>query len=182
MQGLTFITGNTGKASQLSKYLGIPVNHQKLDLDEIQSLNLEEVIEHKVKQAYLIIQKPVIVDDTSLTINCLGKLPGPFIKFFLKEMGGDNLCKIAHIFSDTTAVAEVAIGLFDGKNLSIFKGEIKGKISKKAKGERGFGWDCLFIPEGFDKTRAEMNEKDYNLTSPRRMALKKLERYLKNAG
>lgn len=178
MKKLTFLTGNAGKAEQLAKYLRMPVDHQKLDLDEIQSLDLEEVITHKAKLAYSIIKKPVLVDDNSLKINCMGNLPGPFIKFFLKEIGEDKICKITHSFSDVTATTEVVIGLFDGENLSIFRGEIKGKIADKPKGERGFGWDCLFIPEGFDKTRGEMDEKEYDQTSPRKIALKKLERFL----
>lgn len=174
------MTGNFGKAEQLSKYLGVPVDHIKLDLDEIQSLDLEEIIAHKARQAYNQIKKLVLVDDTSLKINSLGNLPGPFIKFFLKEMGPDNICKIAQTFSDTTAVAEVVIGLFDGENLSIFRGEIKGHISKRSAGENGFGWDCLFIPDGYNQTRAEMKNQDYDQTSPRKIALEKLERHLKN--
>lgn len=52
MQSITFITGNPKKADYLEKYLGFPIEHTKLDLDEIQSLDLYEVVEHKVKQAY----------------------------------------------------------------------------------------------------------------------------------
>ncbi len=52
MQKLTFITGNQNKADYLSRYLGFPVEHIKIDLDEIQSLNLNEIVEHKVRQAY----------------------------------------------------------------------------------------------------------------------------------
>ncbi len=52
MQSITFITGNQKKADYLAKYLGFPIEHQKIDLDEIQSLDLREIVEHKVKQAY----------------------------------------------------------------------------------------------------------------------------------
>lgn len=180
MIGLTFLTGHAGKAQQLSKYLGIPVDHIKIDLDEIQSTSLEEIVTHKAKQAYKEIQKPVLVDDTALTINNLGKLPGPFIKFFLKELPTEKICQIAHLSSDTSAIAEVCIGFYDGKQLKIFKGEVLGNISDKPRGDGGFGWDCLFIPDGYSETRAEMNENDYDQTSPRRIALEKLERYLKN--
>lgn len=178
---LTFITGNASKAEQLAKYLGIPVEHQKIDLDEIQSLDLEKIVEHKARQAYEKVKKPVLVDDTSLKINGLGNLPGPFIKFFLNEMGEDKICQIAHLSSDTSATTEVMIGLYDGKELKIFKGEVTGQISDKKRGDRGFGWDFLFIPKGYNQTRAEMNEEDYDQTSPRKIALEKLERYLKDA-
>ena len=52
MQSITFITGNQKKADYLARYLGFPIEHQKIDLDEIQSLDLREIVEHKVKQAY----------------------------------------------------------------------------------------------------------------------------------
>lgn len=52
MQNITFITGNPKKAEYLEKYLGFPIDHIKLDLDEIQSLDSREIITHKVKEAY----------------------------------------------------------------------------------------------------------------------------------
>jgi inosine triphosphate pyrophosphatase len=52
MQTITFITGNQKKADNLSRLIGMSVEHIKLDLDEIQSLDLREVVEHKARQAY----------------------------------------------------------------------------------------------------------------------------------
>lgn len=173
---LTFITGNAGKAAQLSKYLGLSVNHHKLDLVEVQSVELTEVVEHKVKEAYSILEKPVVVDDVSLSIHALGKLPGPFIKFFIAELGNDGICKLIH--GDRAATATVAIGYHDGGDVKIFLGEIQGTISESARGEGGFGWDAIFIPDGYTQTRAEMNESDYDKTSPRKQALEKLEKFL----
>jgi predicted subunit of tRNA(5-methylaminomethyl-2-thiouridylate) methyltransferase len=75
MQSITFITGNQKKADYLAKYLGFPIEHIKLDLDEIQSLSLAEIVEHKAKQAYTKVGKPVIVEDVSLEFSVLGRLP-----------------------------------------------------------------------------------------------------------
>ena len=86
MQPITFITGNQKKADYLAKYLGFSVWHQKINLDELQSLSLREIVEHKVKQSYDIIKKPVLVEDVSLEFSALGKLPWPFIKFFEQEV------------------------------------------------------------------------------------------------
>jgi len=61
--------------------------HEKIDMDEIQSLDLDEVVEHKVRQAYEIAKKPILVEDTALEFPALGKLPGTFIKFFIQELG-----------------------------------------------------------------------------------------------
>lgn len=89
---ITFITGNQKKAEYLEKYLGFPVAHEKIDLPEIQSLDLYEVVEYKVREAYKKIQSPVLVEDASLEFIALGRLPGTFIKFFLEEMSEETLC------------------------------------------------------------------------------------------
>lgn len=177
---ITFITGNPGKAEQLSKYLGIEVKHHKVDLTEIQSLDLEEVIKHKVIEAFNEVKSPVIVDDVSLVIDQLGKLPGPLIKFFLSEIGNEGICEVVSYYEKKTALATVAIGYYDGIESQVFLGEIRGKISEIPKGEGGFGWDKIFIPDGFTQTRAEMNSEDYDKTNPRKTALDKLEKFLKS--
>jgi inosine/xanthosine triphosphate pyrophosphatase family protein len=59
MTTITFITGNQNKADYLAKYLDHPVSHQKVELDEIQSLDLQTIVEHKVRQAYEVVKKPV---------------------------------------------------------------------------------------------------------------------------
>src|SRR3989344_9558853 len=94
MRKIVFITGNQNKADYLSKYLGHPVDHVKLDLDEIQSLDLQEIVEHKVQQAYEKIQQPVIVEDVSLEFAALGGLPGPFIKFFVEKVPFETICSM----------------------------------------------------------------------------------------
>ncbi|MFA6383501.1 MAG: non-canonical purine NTP pyrophosphatase, partial [Parcubacteria group bacterium] len=86
MKKITFITGNQSKADYLANYLGLPIDHVKIDLDEIQSLDLKEIVTHKVRQAYQKVKKPVIVEDVSLEFKALGGLPGPFIRFFVENM------------------------------------------------------------------------------------------------
>ena len=66
MNKLTFITGNAGKAKYLSDYFHLQVDHVKLNLPEIQSLSLKEVVEDKAKRAYEIVKSPVIVEDVSM--------------------------------------------------------------------------------------------------------------------
>jgi len=176
---LTFITGSTDKAEQLSGYLGFPVKHKKIDLVEIQSLDLEKVIEYKLKEAYALVKSPVIVDDVSLVINGMGRLPGPLIKFFLKEVKNEGLCKINSLYADKAAKGEVGIGYYDGREVKFFMGEIEGRIADEPKGEYGFGWDAIFIPNGYEITRGEMDKDDYDATSPRKFALEKLEEYFR---
>ena len=163
MQSITFITWNQNKANYLAKYLGIEVLHEKIDLDEIQSLDLREIVEHKVRQAYQKIKKPVLVEDTSLRFEALGKLPWPFIKYFWQELWHEQLCRLLDGKS-RRAIAQSMFGYFDGEKLEVFVGELHGTISEKPGFDNWFGWDRLFIPEWFDCIRSELNEADYKST------------------
>lgn len=176
---LTFITGNPAKAEQLKRHLDMPVRHLKVDLPEIQSLDLEEVVEHKAREAYAVAQSPVLVEDTALVFHALKRLPGPLVKWFLHELGNDGLCKLLHAYDDRTATARVVFGYFDGESLQTFVGEAAGSISMEPRGVKGFGWDPIFIPKGHMKTWGEMTVEEQALTSMRRIALKKLEKVLK---
>jgi non-canonical purine NTP pyrophosphatase (RdgB/HAM1 family) len=153
---VTFITGNPNKARMLKDNLDYEVEHMKVELDEIQSLELKKIVEHKVRQAYQIVKGPVLVEDVSLRLDALGGLPGPLIKWFLEEMGAEGICNIANKLGNHEAVAEVCYGYFDGNILKLFVGQKKGIISPEVRGE-DFGWNRCFIPEGSDKTYAEMS-------------------------
>jgi len=157
-----FITGNQNKADYLARILGVELEHHKLDLDEIQSINPEEVIEHKVKQAYEILQKPVLVEDTSLFFNALDGLPGPFVKFFVNAKDGQNImCRMLDGFDDRTAYASAIYAYYDGKEMHTFVGRLNGVIADAPRGGGGYGWDGVFEPEGYDgKTRAELSPED----------------------
>lgn len=165
---VTFITGNSNKAEYLEKLLGLKIKHQKLDLDEIQSLDLHKVVEHKVRQAFDLIRSPVLVEDVSLEFEELNSLPGPFIKFFVDNVPFEKICNL--VKENRKATARCVFGYFDGINLELIEGKLEGRISFEPKGENGYGWDKIFIPNGYEVTRAEMNEEDnhktYMITKP----------------
>lgn len=161
MQRITFITGNQHKADYLEKYLGFSVGHIKLDLNEIQSLDLNEIVEHKVKEAYAKIKKPVLVEDASLEFSALGRLPGPFIKFFIEEMGLEKICSMLWNL-DRSAISRTVYGYYDGIRLELFEASHPGMIAKNPRGKNGYGWDQIFEPTGYRwLTRAELNEVDH---------------------
>jgi len=155
---VTFITGNTNKAEFLSKHLGLDIGHRKVELDELQSLNLRVVTEHKVKQAFDVVKSPVLVEDIGFTIKALGGLPGPFIKWFIQEVGYEGLCRLADPDPERIATTSVCYAFFDGQTLKLFEGELHGSMPQNPRGDDGFGWNCVFIPKGQDKTNAEMSE------------------------
>jgi len=157
-----YITGNQNKVAYLAKTLGIELEHHKLDLDEIQSLDPYEVIEHKVKQAYELLQRPVLVEDTSLFFNALDGLPGPFVKFFVTAKDGQNImCRMLDGFSDRSAYASAIYAYYDGNELHTFAGRLDGTIATSPRGGGGYGWDGVFEPAGYGGlTRAELTPED----------------------
>lgn len=164
MSHVTFITGNQNKADNLSRLLKLPLDHVKLDLDEIQSVELREIVEHKARQAYEIIKQPVLVDDVGLGFTALGGLPGPFVKFFV-HAGMEKLCRMLDAFDDRSATGKAGIGYYDNNGFRYFEGEIHGIIAEHPRGEGGFafGWDAIFEPEGYGgRTRAELSEDEYD--------------------
>ena len=142
-------------------------------------MDLQEIIAQKAEEAYQQLQCTVLVEDTSLTFRALGKLPGPLVKWFLGELGNEGLCKLLDGYGDRRALAEVCVGLYDGEKLQVFEGEMEGTIADRPRGEEGFGWDPIFIPQGHKKTWGEMSAEEQKETSMRRIALKKLESFLK---
>src|SRR4051812_32225802 len=92
---VTFITGNPNKAKLFSELVGRDISHQKAEVDEIQSLDIVEVASKKAMAAYEIIKQPVIIEDAGVIIKCMGKMPGPFIKWFVEEIGVEHICRLA---------------------------------------------------------------------------------------
>lgn len=161
MQQITFITSNKGKLEEVKRFLPILVNHIDIDLEEIQSLDLKEIVTYKAKIAYEKLHTPLLVEDTSVIFEALNnKLPGPFIKWFFISLGREGLCKLLDQFSSKKAQAISLFGYYDGYSLQTFEGKIYGQITAYQMTNKGFGWDAIFIPEGATKTLAEMDKEE----------------------
>jgi len=178
MKPIAFITGNENKLKQVQFYLKYPIVHKALDLVEIQSLDPHEIVEAKVREAYRIIKKPVLVEDVSLTFTALGKLPGPLIKWFLEAIGTEGLCTILNGYKTRKAFASVLYGFYDGKKIEYYEGKCEGTIAKHPKGTYSFGWNPIFIANGEKKTWGELTLDEQEKTSIRKIALSKLDSYL----
>lgn len=179
MANVTFISGNQNKADYLSRYFGHPIDHMKLDLDEIQSTNLKEIVEHKIRQAYEIVKKPVIVEDVALEFDALGGLPGPFIKFFLEKVPLEVICSMINGLT-RKATARCVFGYYDGKDIELFEGSLDGEIAVEPAGNNGFGWDRIFIPQGYNVTRASLDEENDQKTYLEMKPFAKLKMYLES--
>ena len=171
------ITGNKEKAKYFSKYLDMDIEHKDIDLNEIQSLDLKEIIKHKAIEAYRIVKKPILVEDISLEFKALGRLPGPFIKFFVKELSLQEICDLVNGKS-REATVKCAIGYYDGEKLQIFEGKLEGRIAESPGKDNNFDWDRIFIPNGYEIPRSEFKEEDYKETYLKIRRLDLVKKYL----
>lgn len=182
MTELCFVTGNKGKVAEAKAILDVPVVAYPMELDELQSLDLEKIVTYKVNQAYARVGKPVFVDDVGLYIQTFNGFPGPFVKFLLEAGGNGLLLKMMSGQTDRNVIARAAIAYHDGTNIHTFIGDVNGVIAPEPRGDGGWGWDPVFIPQGKDMTYAEMGQVEKNAISHRRAALEKLKQFLREHG
>lgn len=161
---VTFITGNQHKADYLSKLLELDIAHQKVEQDELQSLDLHVIVEHKLRQAYALIRRPVLVEDVGLEFQALGKLPGPYIKWFIESAGEEACCRMLDGFENRSATIHCTFGYYDGEKMTFFDAATPGTISEHPRGKNGFGFDKIFINDGYNVTRAQMTPEENEQT------------------
>jgi inosine triphosphate pyrophosphatase len=170
-----FITGNKGKFEEFNSMLR-GIEQLNIDLVEIQDIDAEKIIKNKLEEASKYKKGKFIVEDTSVYLDCLNGLPGPLIKWFLDTIGNEGIFNLVNKLGNNSAEAKTIIGYSNGEEIYFFEGSVKGKIVPP-KGT-GFGWDPIFMPEGFDKTFGEMNSEEKNKISMRRLAINKLKEFL----
>jgi XTP/dITP diphosphohydrolase len=172
------VTGNKNKLKEAEEILGIKLNNVNIDLDEIQELDSDKIAEHKAKHAWIEVKKPLVIWDQSLYISCLNDFPGPLIKWFWNSVTLKKICEIAKHFNDFGIYTKTTLTYYNGKNMKHFYGTVKGNIPSEPRGKNGFAWDSIFIPEGHEKTFAEMTAEEKNNISMHKIALLELKRYL----
>ncbi len=174
------MTGNKNKLEQVSKFLKTDFKHLHFDLDEIQSLDTDKVAEHKVKQAYQQVLAPVFVFDTSVEIACLNGFPGPLIKWFYQTLSLSKVCQIVRGFRNHSAIVRNTLTFYDGREIKHFQAKIKGLIAKRPLGKNGFGWDSIFIPEGQNKTYAQLGPASPSYHQNYRQVLVQFSKFLES--
>ncbi len=173
---LKFVTGNPDKLREAQEILGIELEGAQLPgLHEIQTYDVATIIEDKARQAYELLRCPVLVEDSGLIFDAWNGLPGALVKWFEQSVGCEGMLKMLEGFDNRSAVALCMVAVYDGTDLRIGKGEVMGTVSDRLRGDQGFGWDVLFIPEGRDRTYAEMSAEEKNAISHRRRAFESLK-------
>jgi inosine triphosphate pyrophosphatase len=175
---ITLVTGNANKLRELQAIVPkhLDITSRSVDLPEIQSLDLREIVEDKVKKAYAVVGSPVIVEDVSAGLDGLAGLPGPFYKFFREELGDTILVKLSAVGGDKATIRCLA-AYYNGKQILLGEGVLKGTVVEP-RGQNGFGFDPVIVPEGHDRTMAEMTQEEKASISHRGQALRNLIKQL----
>ena len=184
-----FVTGNSHKFNEIqSLFLKEDLNYilvqKQFETIEIQADNLKEVALFKLNSIKEKIDGSYFIEDAGLFIDVpLNGFPGVWSKYVYKTIGNRGILKLIDNFDTTTAHFEAIIALYDqeSKLNLFFQGITKGKIAKKIRGNEGFGFDPIFIPESIpDKTFAELSTIEKNTISHRGKAFNLLVQYLKS--
>lgn len=171
----TFVSQSADKAAEVRRILGASIDHRALELPELQAVELEPVVEEKARHAYEALGRhPVLVEDTGLFIEAWNGLPGALAKWFVQRVGPDGLCTMMAAFPHRVAWAVTLAATYDG-TLRVFTGRVRGRIAAAPAGTAGFGWDAVFIPDGTDRTYAELVGTDKDAFSMRRLALEAVQ-------
>ena len=138
----------------------------------------------KVKAVYEKTKIPSLADDSGLCINALGGKPG----LFSARYGGENLSyreKMQMILEELKEKKDraayfitSAVCMINEKYYIALEGRVDGKIIESPRGFEGFGYDPIFMPEGFNITYAEMQAEEKNLISHRFIAMSKMKKIL----
>jgi len=144
--------------------------------------SLEENAAIKAHAGFNFTGLPTLSDDSGLFVETLGGDPGVQSAYYGGKPSNslNNIDKLLFELkekSNRKAYFQTIIAWYDGKELLYFKGEIKGRIIQEVKGKTGFGYDPVFIPDGYETTFAEMSESEKNAISHRANALKEFSNY-----
>ena len=189
MKSLVFATNNKHKLQEVSEILGEQI--KILTLKDIQceeeipetSDTIQGNAHQKANYIYTKYQVDCFADDTGLEVEALDGAPGVYSARYAGTAHDSQanrqklLNEMRHKENRNAQFRTAILLILDGKK-HLFEGTVKGTITYTDKGADGFGYDSIFIPEGYDKTFAELGEEIKNKISHRAEAVKKLAKFL----
>ena len=178
---LYLVTGNAHKLKEVSQILGVyGIRVEKLDAPklEVQSSSIQEVARLAAALSYQLYHKPVVVDDSGLFIEALNGFPGPYSSYVYKTLGVNGILKLMNGVDYRRAYFEAAVGYADEHGIRVFVGRVYGRIATEPRGTGGFGFDPIFIPDGYNETFAELGDSVKNRISHRARAFTELARWI----
>ena len=178
------VTTNKGKAEEFREIFtryGFKFRVEPMETPEIQSMDLREIARNSVLYAYSVLREPVLVEDAGLFIDSLKGFPGPFSSYVFKTLGIGGILKLMEGVKERRARFKSALAFYCPitDSVHMFTGEVEGWIAEKPRGEKGFGFDPIFVPaEGDGRTFGEMDVEEKNEFSHRARSAEKFAKWL----
>lgn len=189
MGPLCFATNNLHKVEEVKVALGDGLRILTLEEAGIREElpETQDTLEGNARQKALYVFDhfglPCFADDTGLEVDALGGAPGVYSARYAgpQRRSADNIdLLLENLRGKTSRAAQfrtvIHLVLPDGQWK--FEGIVRGTIREDGKGKGGFGYDPVFVPEGFEQTLAEMSLEEKNLISHRGIAIRKLAEFL----
>ena len=191
MKEILFFSNNENKIVEISN-LFLKSNYKVFNLNDFNKIDSPDEIgstfkqNAKIKSLYGLkkFNKICFADDSGICIDAMDGKPNVSSKKFLGSESNkfsvfNKIISRAENRKNFKAFFETSICLsLNIKDHIFFSGKVNGKISKTIRGFNGFGYDSIFIPNGYKVTFAQMDQKEKNLISHRGLAIKKLKKYL----
>jgi XTP/dITP diphosphohydrolase len=180
---VTFVSTNPGKFREVRDVLapfGVTVRWERRTLPEPQADELSEVVNAKL-DATRGVRGYVLVEDSGLFIPSLKGFPGVYSAHILALWGFDPILELLR-HRDRHAFFRTVAGLRLGSTRWQYVGEVHGVIARRPAGGNGFGYDPIFIPDGWDRTFAEAAPSEKNELSHRARAIRQVGESLRSRG
>lgn len=151
---------------------GYELEHIRTTYPEIQADTLEETIVPGLRWLLERYPRPLMIDDSGLVVDALKGFPGVYSSYVFKTVGCDGILRLMEGVKERGARFECCIGFIaPGKEPYVAKGVAKGSVSQEKAGTGGFGYDPIFVPEGYSKTYAQIEIGEKNRISHRGRAI-----------
>ncbi len=187
---LIFATHNKNKLKEVQSL--VPESIKVISLDELNMTTEIPETGHtladnaliKARTIFELYKKPVIADDTGLDVEALNGAPGVRSARYAGEPSNaeNNMNLLLYTLQTTTNRAahfKTIIAYIDSEGKEqLFEGRIDGNIIGEKRGNQGFGYDPIFVPEGSDRTFAEMSHEEKNSMSHRARALQAFSSFI----
>ena len=192
MKNLVFATGNIHKLQEVQGLFkeGFALSCLKdVNITEEIPETADNLVDNALQKARYVYEKcgiPCFADDTGLEVDALDGAPGVYSARYAGEQKDSKLnmlllLKNMNGKTNRNARFRTIIAYIDeNAQEHIFEGEIKGKIIENMAGTNGFGYDPIFVPEGYEKTFAELSSEIKNTISHRARAMEKFLSYINN--
>jgi len=157
-----YITGNKRKIERARNICqGTEIKIKQLDRDtpEIQAETSEEVAVQSIKHLSSEIDKPILKLDVSFHVQALNGFPGPFVKYINNWLSAEEVLKMIEDSDDRRCYWLDSLAFSYKNKIKVFTSREKGTIARTSRGENGWTMDTIYIPDGSQKTKAELTNK-----------------------